>query len=301
LNYHLYFTNLLLCGRIIQELSHLLLRLLHFRPLGKEGTMSNDQKHNYRFEDLISNPQNYVDSFRKNIFTLLNANGCTLKELSEKADMPYETLKSFLYGVSKDCKLSTAVKIARAFDLSIDEIVGAGTLDTRARESFYICRTLPDYVVYLIRSFIRHQHKIHSQFDNESINIPVLLPEYANGHLITTNITTTVCIDHLNDNLKSKVALGLQIPCEHYEPYYMPNEIVLLSVDRDGLSGERCIVSYKGNYFFALKRSYIEDGIKKWKYISMMDGKSEVLKHEIDDKIGYVVGYLNPDNSWGIR
>jgi len=263
--------------------------------------MPKNQKHNINFTDLVSNPQNYVDSFRKNIFTLMDAYDCTLKELSEKADMPYETLKSFLYGDSKDCKLSTAVKISRAFNLSIDEIVGAQTLDDITRESFYITRQLPDYVVYLIRSFIRHQYKLHSQFDSKSVNIPVLLPECANGYLTTTNITTTVCIDHLTNNLKSKVALGLKIPCEHYEPYYMPNETVLLAVDRDGQNGERCVVSYKGNYFFAIKRSYIENGEKKWKYISMMDGKTEVLKSEIDDKLGYVVGYLNPDDSWGIR
>ncbi len=263
--------------------------------------MSKNKKNHINFEDLVSNPQNYVESFRKNIFTLLDATDCTLRELSEKADMPYETLKSFLYGDSKDCKLSTAVKIARAFNLSIDELVGADTINQISRESLYICRNLPDYVVYLIRSFIRHQYKIHSAFDEKSINIPVLLPECANGYLTTTNITTTVCIDHLTNNLKSKVVLGIQIPCEHYEPFYMPNEIVLLAVDRDGLNGERCVVSYKGNYFFAIKRSYIENGEKKWKYISMMDGKTEVLKNDIDDKIGYIVGYLNPDNSWGIR
>jgi len=263
--------------------------------------MPKNKKHNINFTDLVSNPQNYVESFRQNIFTLINSHNCTLKELSEKADMPYETLKSFLYGVSKDCKLSTAVKIARAFDLSIDEIVGAGTLDTRARESFYICRTLPDYVVYLIRSFIRHQFRLHSNFAEDSINIPVLLPECQNGYLQTTNVTETVCIDHLTNGLKSRICLGLKVPCEHYEPFYMPNEIILLAADRDGQHNEQVVVSYKGNIFLARKIFYTEDGVKKWKYVSLLDGKNTILPNEIDDKIGYVVGYLNPDGSWGIR
>lgn len=263
--------------------------------------MSKNKKRKLNFEDLVSNPQNYVESFRKNIFTLLELHDLSLRELSEKADMPFETLKSFLYGDAKDCKLSTAVKISRAFNVSIDEIVGAETINKMSRESLYMCHNLPDYVVYLIRSFIRHQYKIHSHFDEKSVNIPVLLPECANGYLLTTNITDTVCIDHLTNNLKSKIALGIKIPCDHYEPHYMPNEIVLLAADRDGLNGEKCVVSYKGNYFFAIKRSYIENGEKKWKYISMMDSTTEVLKSDIDDKIGYVVGYLNPDNSWGVR
>lgn len=263
--------------------------------------MSKNKKPKVDFDDLVSNPQNYIESFRKNIFTLMDLYDYTLRELSEKADMPFETLKSFLYGDAKDCKLSTAVKIARAFNVSIDEVVGADTIEKMSRESLSICRNMPDYVVYLIRSFIRHQYRLHSRFDEKSINIPVLLPQCSNGYLHTTNVTSTVCIDHLTNNLKSKVALGIQIPCEHYEPYYMPNEIVLLAVDRDGLNGERCVVSYRGNYFFAIKRSYIENGQKKWKYVSMMDGKTEVLKSDIDDKIGYIVGYLNPDESWGIR
>ena len=263
--------------------------------------MSKNEKQKVNFDDLVSNPQNYVESFRKNIFKLLDIYDYTLKELSEKADMSFETLKSFLYGDTKDCKLSTAVKIARAFHLSIDEVVGAETIDKMSRESLSMSRNMPDYVVYLIRSFIRHQYKLHSQFAENSINIPVLLPECTNGYLSTTNITSTICVDHLTNNLKSKVALGIQIPCEHYEPYYMPNEIILLAADRDGLNGERCVVSYKGNYFLAIKRFYIEDGQKKWKYVSLMNGKTEILKHEIDDKIGYVVGYLNPDGSWGIR
>lgn len=263
--------------------------------------MSKNKNQNVNFEDLVSNPQNYVDSFRKNIFTLMDKQDLTLRELSDKADMPFETLKSFLYGDSKDCKLSTAVKIARAFNISVDAIVGAETIDRMTRESIWMCRNMPDYVVYLVRSFIRHQFKLQNNATPGSIHIPVLLPQCADGYLTTTNVTSTICIDHLSDNLKSKVALGIQLPCDHYEPFYMPDEILLLAADRDGLNGERVVVSHKGNYFFAVKRSYIENGEKKWKYVSMMDNNTEVLKHEIDDKLGYIVGYLNPDGSWGIR
>lgn len=263
--------------------------------------MSKTPKNKVEHGDLVTNPQNYIESFRSNIYKLMDIYDYSLRELSEHADMSFETLKSFLYGDAKDCKLSTAVKIARAFHLSIDEVVGAETIDATTKESLALCRNMPDYVVYLIRSFIRHQHKLHCKFDEKSVNIPVLLPECCNGYLQTTNITSTVCIDHLTNNLKSKVSLGIQIPCEHYEPYYMPNEIVLLAADRDGMNGERCVVSYKGNFFFAIKRFYIENGEKKWKYISMMDNHTELLKTDIDSKIGYIVGYLNPDGSWGIR
>jgi len=260
-----------------------------------------NKKRKIEVENLVSNPTNYVDSFRKNIFLLMDVKDLSLRELSEKADMPYETLKSFLYGDAKDCKLSTAVKISRAFDISIDELVGAETMHPLSRESLTMCRKMPDYVVYLIRSFIRHQYNIYCHLDENSVNIPVYLPECQNGYLQTTNITETVCIDHLTNGLKSKICVGLKIPCEHYEPYYMPGEIVLLAADRDGQHNERCVVSYRGNFFLVRKIFYIENGLKKFKYVSLIEERREILPNDIDDKLGYVVGYLNPDGSWGVR
>lgn len=252
-------------------------------------------------ENLVSNPTNFIDSFRKNIFYLMETHDLSLRELSEKADMPFETLKSFLYGNSKDCKLSTAIKISTAFHISIDELVGAETIHPLSKESLSMCRQMPDYVVYLIRSFIRHQYNLQCQFDADSMNIPVLLPECQNGSLQTTNITETVCIDHLTNELKSRISIGLKIPCEHYEPFYMPNEIILLAADRAGLHNERCVVCHKGSIFLARKIFFTENGQKKFKYISLINGKNEILPSDIDDKLGYVVGYLNPDGSWGIR
>ena len=260
-----------------------------------------NKKNKFFAENLVTNPTNFIDSFRKNIFYLMESRDLSIRELSEKADMPFETLKSFLYGNSKDCKLSTAVKIAKAFEISVDELVGAETLNPLSAQSIAMCRSMPDYVVYLVRSFIRHQYNLQKQLDENSVNIPVLLPECQNGYLQTTNITDTVCIDHLTNGLKSKICIGLKIPCEHYEPFYMPNEIILLAADRDGQHNERCVVSYKGNFFLTRKIFFIENGEKKFKYVSLIDGKREILPRDIDDKLGYVVGFLNPDGSWGIR
>lgn len=260
-----------------------------------------DKKSKNFDENLVSNPTNFIDSFRKNIFHLMEVRDLSLRELSEKADMPFETLKSFLYGDSKDCKLSTAVKLAKAFNLSMDELVGAETMNPLSQQSLSMCRHMPDYVVYLVRSFIRHQYRLHSRFPENSINIPVLLPECQNGYLQTTNVTDTVCIDHLTNGLKSRICLGLKIPCDHYEPFYMPDEIILLAADRDGQHNERCVISYKGNFFLAKKIFYIENGVKKFKYVSLINGKNEILPSDIDEKIGYVVGFLNPDGSWGVR
>lgn len=242
-----------------------------------------------------------MSSLKKNVDLYVAEKDITLKEIAEVADIPYKTLTNFLYSTSKDCNLSTVVKLARAFNISIDELVGAETIEEKSRESLAMARNMPDYVMYLIRSFIRHQYTIHSQFDEGSINIPVLMPECKNGYMPTTNVTTTACIDSLTPNVKSKVSIGLQIPCEHYEPFYMPNDILLLATDRSGLNNERCVVIRNGNYYICIKKIYVENGVKKVKYVSLIDGKNEVFHNEIEDKLGYIIGFLNPDESWGVR
>ena len=259
------------------------------------------KKEEIEFPKLVSNNENYMDAFRYNVGVLRNYYGWSVRMLAEKADLSADTLNGFLKGTSKDCNLVTAIKLARAFNISIDELVGAETIEKETRECIAMSRNLPDYVRYLNKSFIKHQYKLHNEFDKDAKPIPVYTPQCVNGYLKTTNLIRYVDINHLTNNLKSKICAGIQIPCEHYEPYYMPNEIVLLSADRAGLNQERCVVTYKGNYFFAIKRIDIVDGEKKVKYLSMMGSNLEILPSDIDDKLGYVVGFLNPDESWGVR
>lgn len=251
--------------------------------------------------NLSANKDDFISAFRKNVDMFISEKDITIREVSEVADIPFSTLNTFLYTNATDCKLSTAIKLARAFNCSIDELIGAETIDKMQRESIAMCRNMPDHVVYLIRSFIRHHYTIYSALDEKSTHIPVLLPECQNGSLETTNITDVVCIDNLSDDIKSRVVLGLKIPCEHYEPYYMPGEIILLAADRDGRHNEKCVVCYKGKYFIARKQIVIENKQKKVKYISILDSKTEVLREDIDDKVGYIVGFLDGGGNWGMR
>ena len=70
---------------------------------------------------MVEKSTKYIDSFRKNIDMLMIEHDYTIKETAEIADISYDTLKTFLYDKeAKDCRLSTAVKLARAFNLSID-------------------------------------------------------------------------------------------------------------------------------------------------------------------------------------
>ena len=107
--------------------------------------------------NLCANKHDYMKSFRKNVDMYISEKDITLREVAEIADMPFDTLKNFLYKDSADCKLSTAVKLARAFNVSIDELIGAETINEVSRKSIAICRNLPDNETHLIRKNIRNK------------------------------------------------------------------------------------------------------------------------------------------------
>lgn len=260
---------------------------------------------------LTSNRDDFMYSFRKNVDLYVAEKDITLSNIAESADIPFSTLRTFLYGDSNDCKLSTAVKLARALGVSIDELVGAETIEPETRECIALSRNLKDHNRYVIRSFVRHQYNTHGNKDGIEKEISVFLPECRNGRLLTTNIYKPLVIDHLDNSTRSRVCMGIKVPCHHYEPYFMKNEILLLGSDRDGFNNEKCVVSHNGNYYICIKKiTTTADGKKDIKYVSLMDGHNVLFTPStIDDKIGYIVGFMEPDDpsnenttySWGKR
>lgn len=252
--------------------------------------------------NLTTDRNDYMSAFRKNIDMYVAEKDITLREIAEKADIPYSTLNTFLYGTSNDCKLSTAVKLARAFGISIDELVGAGTIEDGTRTTIALARTLKDHHRNVIRLFAKHQYELHGNVPPTSKQISVLLPECQHGHLKTTNVTEAINIDHLPSSVRADACLALKIPCDHYEPYFLKDEILVLGAHRLGYNGERCVISKNGNMYLCVKKIETIDGVKKTKYLSLLTGKNVLFtSDEIDDRIGYVIGFMYPDGEWGAR
>lgn len=258
-------------------------------------------KINTGIPNLISNDENYMKSLVDNIQMLRIHNGWSVRVLSEKADLSFDTLQNFLKGKAKDCNLSTVVKLARAFNVSIDEIVGAGTIEEETKKVISMARRLKEHHRYTIRWFAKHQYLLHAEVPATSKQISVLLPECNHGHLIATNVTEPLNIDHLAPSVRSEVCLGLRIPCDHYEPFFMADETILLGAHRDGVNGEKCVISKDGNLYICKKKIDFIDGKKNIKYMSLFDGNLLFNFADIDDRLGYVIGFLHPDGTWGAR
>ena len=101
-------------------------------------------------ENLVTDRENFLSAFRQNMFLYLSQKEITIREISESSGVSFSTLNNFLYGKSDDMKLSTVVPIARALNVSVDELIGSGTIDEDLASILSPCRSLSPKDKYFI-------------------------------------------------------------------------------------------------------------------------------------------------------
>ncbi len=249
------------------------------------------QKENLKIisKNLFSNQENFMDSFRKNLDLYLSIPEVTIKALSEEANIPFATLNGLLYGDSKDCKLSTAIALARALGVSIDELVGAQTIPDDERSNLATFRNLPPNSKYLIGWYLQHQEAISSKTPKGRKLLSVMEPICTNnGNLKVQDIYKHIDITNLNPEIKSKVFVGMSIPCEHYMPIYSPYNILLIANDRTAMPNEHVLVSVDG-CLFLYKRKIVDGAARLY---SLRDNRYRMDEDDADEIVGYVVHVL---------
>lgn len=249
------------------------------------------KNHNQKiFEtNMVEKSTRYIDSFRKNIDILIAERNYTLREAAEMADISYDTLKTFLYDKgAKDCRLSTAVKLARAFNISIDEMVNAGTFRPTSLECIKVYRSLPPGSQRFLEWQVRNQKFIHEQ-QNSSKYVNIMLPlALGNGNMKQTNDYEVMNISHLGDELTYKIFLGIKIPSLNYLPHYTEGDILLIANDRNALRGENTIIMFNDN--ITITNRYVEHGEEH--YYGLMDGKPRAYDPTQLQVVGYVAKIL---------
>ena len=248
--------------------------------------MLNEEKLKKISMNLSSNRNDFMSAFRQNLFKYIDEKEITIKDISEQSDIPFSTLNSFLYGDSKDVKLSTAVKLAHALHVSIDELVGADTINEVSRESLYICRNLPDNAVYLIRWYIRYIDSLnkHNEPNKRYVSVMELECNEIGNLKITTNYKH-IDITDINPEIRNKIFFGITMPCDNYMPTYSPYDILLIANDRNAKGNENSLIRIDGNLYIARRK--VENGIAK--YYSIRDGKFRLNEIDVDEVVGYIV------------
>lgn len=236
-------------------------------------------------QNLTKNQENFIISFRQNLFKYVEDKEITLNDISVLSGIPYATLNSFLYGKSNNIRIDNVVKLAKAFEISIDELVGAETIPELTLESVQICRNLPENDLLLVRWFIRCLHDLNCRTEPNKRYVSVMLPELDhNGDWKLISKFEKIEITDLKEPLRSKIFIGFKIISDYYMPYYFPNDIILIANDRHARTSEHVLVRV-GDYVFIVKR-IVENGIAK--LYSIRDNKYRIDEKEVDELIGYI-------------
>lgn len=243
---------------------------------------------NFSEKNVLENEYN-ISKLKYNVFAFMDKQDLTLRELSDKAELSYDTLKTFLYGDSRDCKLSTVIHLSKAFGITIDELVEADTIDPVTVESLKLSRELPINALYLVRWFIRHQISLYKDIPKKHKVISVMNTVCtASGNVKISNEVESLDISDCSLDVRSKVFIGIKVPCDRYMPTYSPYDTLLIANDRNATPQEHIVVIDDGNLYIVKRKEVIENGKKIPKYFSIRDGKCRISESEVDEIIGYV-------------
>ena len=263
--------------------------------------MDNQKKENI-YLNLISNDENWMDSFRYNLGLLRTHNKWSVRVLSEKSGIAESTINNIIQGKTKDCDVSLAVKLAKTFNVSLDELLGCKTILEDGRQMMAMYRHLDDHVKKVIRVYAKHQYSLHENKISDAKEISVIAPACMEKKLMRTTLADEkISLGKISKDMQQKVSFGIKIPCDHYEPHFLKDEIVLLGFDREGENNEMCVISSEGAIYICMKKIEFIHGKKEIHYVAITNKKKIFSWDEIDDRFGYVVGFLHPDLTLGIR
>lgn len=257
------------------------------------GFMVDKKKLSQLSGNLVTEPENFMHSLRKNLYMYVGEKGITLQEISELADIPISTLKTLIYGDAKDCHISTVIKLAKVFNISVDELMGSGTISKQTCESLQLMRTLPESFTYFVRWIIHfHRDMLLAKPVSEKA-VEVMLAECSEtGNLrITSNLDIADISDFVPE-IRTKIFMGIKLPCSNYEPTYFKGDILFVANDRAPREYEHVIVCISDNMWILKAKREFESPTSKnviTNYYSIRDDRLFATEKDIQTIVGYVV------------
>lgn len=243
--------------------------------------------------NLVSEPDNYMHSFRQNLYMYMSQKDITLSELSDQADIPISTLKTLMYGNAKDCYISTAVKLAYVFNVSVDELIGSGTIPAKTCESLQLMRTLPDSFKHFIRWIIHfHKDTLFSNPVKEKMVEIMYVDTCERGNLKLSSHLDVVDISDFDPSIRTKIFMGVVIPSNSYEPTYFEGDTLFIANDRAPRENENVLICISNNIWIVRARKEHKSETDKeviTRYYGIRDNRPFADENMVQAVMGYVV------------
>ena len=186
---------------------------------------------------------------------LLASRNMTKEELAELCDLPFETIRNIYYGKTIDPKISTIMKIADAFKLSVNCLMGHPEYTSEEASIIKYYRSCGEHGRSLILLTAKYEATA-ARAEREASNrhkIPCLIPH---GN-ISDGIVYDMCEVVEVETAISRAYVSIQITSNDLVPVYFKGDILLFE-NRFPLDGEYAAF-YIGNKAY-IRKFMEEDG-----------------------------------------
>lgn len=194
------------------------------------------------------------------IYYLLEQNHWSVKTLSDKSNIPYETLKKLLSRKTENTSFHNIVKIALAFNCNLN---------------------------YFVEPF---ENNFVPQMPERKIPIfyPKSSSKFKKEDSVCSTAEETLNISSYPEYIRKQVQYGIAVSSHLYNPVYTDGDALLISCNRLPLPGETGIFLHKNNL-------YIRTFSPSWDYILLEPVNRvgpDIVIHDFAEwkSLGYVVG-----------
>lgn len=173
-----------------------------------------------------------LSTFRHNLKTKLKQQKLSLNSLAELSDLSEDTLRSVIYGDSRDIKLSTLIKIADVLKSSIDELIDRKYYSHEEYKLFSEIHTLPKSSLDVIHTIVKlERHCLLTKSKSGKYTVPLLIPtgNIKDGMYYNGSTYDTLDISEYPRDLRDSISFALKITTNNFSPIYSVNDILLVT------------------------------------------------------------------------
>ena len=219
--------------------------------------------------------------------SLLSERRISINDFAEMCDLPLETVKNVYYGKTTDPKLSTAVKMAEALNLSVNCLIGKCSHTPSERvllENYRSCGKHGKAIIELIARY--EAGAIKSDRERKDMHkIPCIIPHGDIHNGIIYDLCDTIEIETTISN----AYIGIQMTNNDLSPAFCRNDILLFE--------NRFPTNTETAAFFKADRIYIrkfieEDGKYKLKCLHKYDNDIIIKRMDEVEYLGTIIGVV---------
>lgn len=207
-----------------------------------------------------------------NIDQYLSERNWTIRVLSEKSDIPYESLKKLVNGKISNPSICSLVKLSNAFECSIDSLISEpndgwkNVLEDDQRSAttsytdifdLHVLPHLPKRSIQLLNAIAQFELQLTRRSLSEKQHyISVIVPtsHVKDGMLFDSCYLETINIASYGEEYKNLAICGLKITNKSFHPAYLQDDILLIARDRHPSYGETGVFLFDNKAYL---RKYI--------------------------------------------